>query len=477
MRHMLNEFNIPIISQDQYDKRLKHLSRLEEITNSGEYAPQAPVGWLTSPKRLGVCRHIPVLHWEDTCVYYACVRSIDEELARLAIPGTYGGWTLGGQRPKLEDDWAIEEAKQVAETVEKKQKEVTQTVQGEIGDATRSMDDLPSSSEASISRGTFNPWAWLINWKHYSSLTEYLSLSAEDHTRFLMFDIANFYDSIDLPRLMRLLRSACPEAETSIGILSFFLSHWNRKNNSYHPSTKGLPMDLIGDCSRVLANAFLTPADKSIRDLANCQNGKYLRYADDMIVTLPADSKPQDVMANICGIFHEIGLQVNSSKVRILSKNEFREYWGFDVLQALETPGKLHDGLNLLQAKYDRPQFGRRHTVLKRAITHLSKEPRGKFPDGKRWVYELFDRDDDNVVAYLSGWQIRNVSFFTDDPVEGFAKIGNKILNLPYTESHLSLLKACDELGESKALDLVSLSKKVRRSAKKRLKEEFPKVR
>mgnify|MGYP003951253375 CR=1 FL=1 len=77
---------------------------------------------------------------------------------------------------------------------------------------------------------------------------------------------------------------------------------------------------MIGDCSRVLANFYLTEFDAKISEISKKRSSLYIRYADDMVLCCPSKRICQDLLFSACELLHDIGLNVNSSKVKLLSK-------------------------------------------------------------------------------------------------------------------------------------------------------------
>jgi hypothetical protein len=82
---------------------------------------------------------------------------------------------------------------------------------------------------------------------------------------------------------------------------------------------------------------------------------------------------------------HELGLNVNVAKVKYCSKQDFRRFWGFVVMDRFAS-GDVRQGLSLLRDLSDDDAFGRRATALKRAITLVDQET--DLGLWRRWVYE-----------------------------------------------------------------------------------------
>ena len=233
---MYKESVIRLVSKEEYRNREKLLAQLEKEVERGCYSPRPIHGFLSTPKANSVARFVPVLSFQDVSVYFACVKTFDEKLASLAVEDTYGGWSLGGKRREFEEKQA------------------------------KSTFDYDLDVSAPIS--AYNRWAWVENWQQFWKLLVAKFEYAPAGSYFAMFDIANFYDTIDLPRLERELRRHCPDQGLAIEVLFYLLSIWNKNLNQYARTTKGIPMDIVGDCSRVLANFYLTSFDHIMREKA-----------------------------------------------------------------------------------------------------------------------------------------------------------------------------------------------------------------
>lgn len=161
-----------------------------------------------------------------------------------------------------------------------------------------------------------------------------------DLAYFIRFDIANFYDTINLDLLERKIRNAIPSAKNEIVDLMFvFLRNWNRRFEGYGAKTVGLPQDETGDCSRLLANFYLQDYDRSMqeRGLDVSGGGEYLRYADDQIIMTQEQMDAHEWIFNASIALHKIGLNINSGKVIEMScREDFQYFWSFDYFPLLE---------------------------------------------------------------------------------------------------------------------------------------------
>jgi hypothetical protein len=297
------------------EEALQHLCKQ---INNGEYSPGSPVIIMELDKGYGIVRHIPVFNMSDYCVYYYCVKKLDATLSKRRVTNTYGGWSLGGRIRELEDD----------------------------------EDSYDSGYELSFS---YNPKAWSkyygeFNSKLYAQLIQHLP---ETHYRAVEFDLANYYDSIRLDILERLIRSDSDFQDTEVlNLLFYFLNYRDRKLSNYSPQYVGLPQDAIGDCSRLLANYYIQNYDKFMQDLLGTNEGSYFRFADDQYIFCKENDIKRLMQAASRKLF-EIGLNINQLKVKVWKVEELLEDHSFEIFDILARPdeGNLSNKLNAFAEK------------------------------------------------------------------------------------------------------------------------------
>jgi len=375
------------------------------------------LGFLSAPKDKSVARFIPVLTYQDTAVYFCCTQHVDKALAASAVEQTYGAWRLGGARRDMEEKQALE------------------LLGGE------GCPSMPPSC--------YNRSAWMRNWRKYWKLLAAKYEHADDEAWFAMFDIANFYDSVDLGRLETSIRAVGGNESFAINVLFDLLRSWNKALLLYAPNTKGLPMDLVGDCSRLLANFFLTPFDRSFRDYVRGYGGDFMRFADDMVVCAASEDKCQRFVYEASARLHDQGLNINVAKVRYCSKGDFERFWGFVIMDRFES-GELLGGLAALHEVARDDKFGRRSTALKRAITLIDQEPRLR--EWRIWVREAVLEA--GLLLQLSREQLLALLRLYDDPMTGLSLIIPDFLDQPFTQPLAILLQVLKSFTKSPSAEV-----------------------
>lgn len=82
-------------------------SLIESVYNeikTSRYAPSLPENEIFMNKGHGVARIVPVFSIKDYCVYYFCIKELEDVLCGNRTQNTFGGWTLGGKIRKKEQE-------------------------------------------------------------------------------------------------------------------------------------------------------------------------------------------------------------------------------------------------------------------------------------------------------------------------------------------------------------------------------------
>jgi hypothetical protein len=309
LKHLYNNSYVPWKSFPLTEtKRSKFLTQLYSKVTQGLYTPSFPRDYVVSNKHNYVARIVPSLTLEDYCVYYYCVKTIEKFLAINRVEGTYGGYRLGGEFRKKEN---IE------------------------------FNELQEIT-FSVSPFTFNHLAWVKAWRDFQKKARVYSAD-KNFKYFLKFDIANFYNTINLTILERKIRVACPKEYTDeIDLLFHFLKFWNKRFLKYSEQTISIPQDEVGDCSRLLANFYLQEYDQQLFSACNSAGCKFMRYADDQILLTTDKEKAEDILFFASKELFKIGLNINSAKVDRYNRDDWEYYWSFSIFDLLGDPNNVN---------------------------------------------------------------------------------------------------------------------------------------
>ncbi len=306
LKESIVPFNDPI-------EKNKILSELYNKINSFTYHPLHPREYIVLNKHNQVPRIVPTFHAEDYFLYYFCLKMLEDEIAENRVEGTYGGWRLGHKiRLKEEEEEYY-------------------------------LDEYAVNS--------FDPFLWIKNWKDFQKKA-YQYSKLDDYNYFILFDISNFYNNINLDLLNRKIYLVAPHKKILyIELLFHFLTNWNRKFEGYSYKVVGLPQDEISDCSRILANFYLQDYDEFMKELCDKRNARYLRYADDQIIYSKDESTARQILCEASKYLFKINLDINSGKViEFADNNEFNIYWAFDLFELLENKtdkNRINEGIKL----------------------------------------------------------------------------------------------------------------------------------
>lgn len=276
------------IPQTQNEKN-DLVEKVYSSISSARYAPSIPEAEIVINKGHGVARTVPVFCMEDYCVYYFCIKELEDVLCVNRTDNTFGGWTLGGKLRQQENS----------------------EIECELTE---------------YGRYSFNPLAWIKAFGEFNSLL-YSQLDHGHYSHVLEFDLSNFYDSVRLDMLERWIRE---EADSKKGyiitLLFYLLNQWNRRNTGLHPQTVGIPQDALADCSRILANYYLQKYDKFAATVCTKAGALYFRYSDDQMILLNDPDKVNSLLLLITRHLDRYGLRVNQKKVDLWTAAKLQQY-------------------------------------------------------------------------------------------------------------------------------------------------------
>ncbi|MBU1165226.1 RNA-directed DNA polymerase [Patescibacteria group bacterium] len=399
-KHIQKETLIPY--NEVIPKREEFLKNLTAKIEKMQYVPSPPRAYVVSHKQNLVVRFIPTMTLEDYCVYFFCIKCLEDEIAKNRIKGTYGGWRLGGKIRKIEN-----------------------------------FDDAPSVPDSS-----YNKFEWMKAWTEYQQKA-YKFYQNNNFQYFIVFDIANFYDSVRLSRLEMLLREATQKNKTPIvNLLFYFLSNWGKRDLNYERQNTGLPQDEVGDCSRILANFYLQDYDQRVYRLATLKNAGYLRYADDQIIAARDETTAKEIMFLASKELAKIGLNLNASKAKFFKNREkFKIYWSFDIFKLLTNKNNkksIEKAFHIFIKRNDTGVEFKSDTVLKRFLScnlyRLSSDIKNK-------ILDLVNQKD--FLTSISDYYLKRIYELTpkvkkNEFLKNLKVLSGKIL---FNQFHLRIIK------------------------------------
>jgi hypothetical protein len=290
------------------DDLVSAIEILSDDIESKTYYPSKPDKVFFAEKTGKVARKLIQFSIRDFYLYYYLVKCLEDEISCNRVEGTYGGWSFGNK--------------------------ITKKEQQEQEGYEDNLDELNTY---------FSNIAWA---KEYGDFNSKLisSLKEEDmlFSWVVEMDIANFYDNINLVILERNIRDIAEKGKSEVcDILFHFLNYWDRETIGYNRKAVGLPQEIIGDASRILANFYLQDYDAFISKKCEAYNAKYFRYCDDQVIIANKKEDNEELVYIASGYLSKLGLNINAKKVNYFECSEFLEQ-RFDI-EFPEIPKKNED--------------------------------------------------------------------------------------------------------------------------------------
>ncbi len=224
---------MPIVPQELYAESDKVAEELSKSIDDHIFLPSTIHGYLGIQKGGGVTRFLPILTAEDMgAYYYLCYRLAPKILRKQK--GVFGAWHM---KPEVE----------------------------------QSEEDEAEAFGQAYGMNPFSSFWWLKEWQEYNGLIGALISDASIGNYVVSTDVANFYDSIEIPRMIARIRQIAHSDTDTVEALNAFLSTWNRRHVGYMPSTKGIPQEIISDASRVLSHFYLQDLDSEFLDYCDAR--------------------------------------------------------------------------------------------------------------------------------------------------------------------------------------------------------------
>jgi hypothetical protein len=258
----------------------------------------------------------------------------------------------------------------------------------------------------------------------------------------MKFDIANFYDTINLSILADKIRLATTSKEDAfiIDLLFHFLRNWNRRFERYSQKSVGIPQDEVGDCSRILANFYLQDYDAFMKAECDKYDACYLRYSDDQIIMAKNEESAYEILFEASKELFKINLNINSSKVEPFTSREiFYKYWAFEIFELLDEPkdiDKVNRGIELYFQWLENKVSFRHDSVLRRIVSvgisivkpHLKHKLMSALYEPKFLIAQDY-------------WLFNNVAKCLPDRADLFNILDDQIPKVRFSSFHYTLLK------------------------------------
>ncbi len=275
-----NEFSLSSFTKKNFNTIIESL--VTDIDKKNYHVSPYKEHYAIKDYKKNVTRRLIEFDLKDFYIYHYLLSLLQDDIAENRVTGTYGGYHFTGNSIKHK------------EQEEEKSLEVS---------------DFFYSEYQTINRVAFQ--------KYYGEFQTKIrdNIISGNYNYIAKVDIANFYDNISLGLLEEKLRNKISGKGNILSLLLYFLKYWDKNIYSYSPRLVGLPTDMGGEASRLLANFYLQEYDEYIFEKCKNYNITYLRYADDQVFFSKNTKDLKKIVFLASKRLAKLNLNINISKV------------------------------------------------------------------------------------------------------------------------------------------------------------------
>lgn len=423
---------VPMLTDEEIAEIPSFLERYTVKLKTRSYVPDVVHGYLGIKKGAGVTRFLPILSKEDMAVYYHLCTLIGGEVIAHK-DNIFGGWRAQ-TTPGVPE--SSEEAKREAEAFQ----------------------------EGYFS-GTSYKVMWFNEFKSFTQLVKKLVSDPSLGVYVATTDIANFYDSIEIPRLVRKLRRDMPvRHQVEIDFLELFLGLWNRRTTGYARSSTGIPQEILSDGSRFLSHYYLQDFDVKFTKYCDEKSLVYVRFNDDMLVFGSSKQKLEKAIHEMSRLLLPEGLNLNAHKTKTYARRELSQFRVIELLDAINQRDhdRVRKELRSIKARTSQNSPLRLDTAFRAMIGYLFKVSDRAETYERNFVLETAFENPD-IVGTLNDFQLFNLIKFSDNKAKMFQQIRSQCLARPYTGPRANFLMLIRNYSTN--LEAIGVSKRLQASS------------
>jgi len=204
-----------------------------------------------------------------------------------------------------------------------------------------------SLKKSAIENDAQSQWdyeTWFDRWMRHQTIINRFLASESDYGFLVKTDITNFFPTINLDILRKVVLGKADTDETIVNLLFYIL--YDMIPHPYYATEHklGLPQENY-DASRMLAHSYLKPVDDFFSDMGN--QGRYVRWVDDIAFAAVDENEARKHLYNLQLALEKIGLNINSAKTKIVTKEKARDELFPEMNSYLE---KVHEDTSNGQA-------------------------------------------------------------------------------------------------------------------------------
>ncbi|OIQ60445.1 RNA-directed DNA polymerase [Neomoorella thermoacetica] len=182
--------------------------------------------------------------------------------------------------------------------------------------------------------------SWFDRWLRHQTIINKFTVSESTCKFVVESDITNFFPTINLEQLKQMVLTRSNIEDNLVNLLFYLLNSFIPKPRYMIHNYTGLPQENY-DASRILAHAFLKPIDDIFEEYGN--KGQYARWVDDIRIAVDDIDEGKRCIAKLQQALENLSLNINSSKTRIISKEEARRELFIDLNVFLD---RIHEETN-----------------------------------------------------------------------------------------------------------------------------------
>jgi hypothetical protein len=226
------------------------------------------------------------------------------------------------------------------------------------------------------------------------------------------------------------------------------------------PSTKGIPQEVISDASRVLSHFYLQDFDEEFDRYCIEKGLTYIRWADDMLIFGSSKQKLESATHFMSRLLRDLGLNLNASKTKFMSKRELRNHRALDFLDSLSAGDhkRLDREIPIVSKRYRDGMDLRIDTVFRSMVGYLNKYPEARSTRNLALIQEIGWSNRDLLHSLNAGQMLRFIQL-NDEPIDAFKKLLVDICKADFGAPRATFLHMLRKHRASLALKTVGMTR------------------
>lgn len=247
---------------------------------------------------------------------------------------------------------------------------------------------------------------WRQQWKQ---LQKKIYKFNDEKELIIVTDLSNYYDSIDIQELRKVVTSYGQLDEVLMDLLFRIIEEISWKPDYLPYSSRGLPVTNI-EAIRLLAHSFLFEVDEIIKQKTN---NSFTRWMDDIVIGVNSKKEAIETISSISDMLKSRGLALNIGKTDIYDDKKAYYHFQIESNQYLDSI----EGIKLKDPKYKKvvkelSERFKQHfkdqgskywdKISKRFITAFGKLESSKLLEDLSQIYIEYPGLRNHLLIYLS---------------------------------------------------------------------------